>query len=166
MSKRICELPDCGSHVWARNLCSKHYRRFLAHGDPLKTSRRENGEGTPHIDGYWAHVVDGRDILQHRLIAERALGKRLPEGAQVHHLDEDKANNDSRNLVVCPDAAYHRLLHVRQRAYDACGHADWLRCSICHTWSPPAEITLYRPSGNRWHPACWRIKHGKPRRAA
>mgnify|MGYP000272871293 CR=1 FL=1 len=161
----ICGIENCGRPVHCRSLCAMHYQRLRKRGDPTKKVNRPAGAGTPHIDGYWAHEIEGRVVLAHVLIAERALGRRLPRGAQVHHVDEDRMNNDPGNLVVCPSASYHQLLHTRQRALAACGHADWLRCSICHRWSPPTEITLYRPSGNRWHPACWRVKFGKQRSA-
>src|SRR5690242_4368171 len=59
-----------------------------------------------HVDGKgWAH--------EHVMLAEKALGKQLPRGAQVHHVDGNKQNNAPNNLVVCEDASYHRLLHQR-----------------------------------------------------
>src|SRR4051794_8338717 len=65
------------------------------------------------------------------VIAERAIGKPLPKGAEVHHVDGDDHNNDPANLVVCQDRAYHFLLERRQRALQACGHADWRICNYC-----------------------------------
>lgn len=58
--------------------------------------------------------------LEHIVIAERALGKPLPEGAVVHHVDRDGTNNNTKslwNLIVCPDQGYHLLLHARARAF-------------------------------------------------
>lgn len=49
----------------------------------------------------------------HRLRAEAALGKPLPHGAQVHHADGSLDANAP--LVICQDAAYHKLLHQRMR---------------------------------------------------
>lgn len=45
----------------------------------------------------------------------RVLGYALPRKAQVHHVDENPRNNANTNLVVCEDAAYHKLLHRRMR---------------------------------------------------
>lgn len=139
-----------------RGLCNLHYRRLQAHGDATKTVNRPAGAGTPHIDGYWTFEIDGRAVMRHVLIAERAIGKRLPKGAQVHHVDLDRSNDANDNLVICPNAAYHQLLHRRTAALDACGHADWIQCSQCKGWSPPDQLRVYKASGNKWHPACAR----------
>lgn len=50
-----------------------------------------------------------------RYLAELALGKNLPKGACVHHVDGNPLNNESSNLVICPSHAYHMLLHKRLR---------------------------------------------------
>ena len=52
-------------------------------------------------------------IGEHVLKAESVLGKRLPAGAVVHHVDENPHNNELSNLVVCQDNGYHRTLHRR-----------------------------------------------------
>jgi len=57
----------------------------------------------------------------HRTMAEDVLGRPLTTNERVHHVDENKSNNTPSNLVICPDEAYHRLLHVRQRVVDAGG---------------------------------------------
>lgn len=144
-------------------MCNLHYRRKMRHGDPHKLLTRPHGQGTPHIDGYWMFEIKGRAVLRHVLIAEKAVGHRLPKGAQVHHVDGDRSNDTNTNLVVCPNAAYHQLLHLRQWALDACGHANWLYCGICKTWSPPEQIKQYKPSGNKGHPEC--LKRHREKRA-
>jgi hypothetical protein len=54
--------------------------------------------------------------LEHRRIAEIALGKPLDAGMVVHHIDCNPANNRSDNLLICSHA-YHMELHARMRAH-------------------------------------------------
>lgn len=156
MSGALCQIEGCGRiEQLRRGLCNRHRMRLRKYGDATKLVNRKVGEGTPHIDGYWMFEIDGRPVLRHVLIAERALGHRLPEGAQVHHVDEDRSNDANENLVICPNAAYHQLLHKRTRAYNACGHADLVKCSVCQQYDKPERLTQYK-NGNRWHPQCRR----------
>lgn len=79
-------------------------------------------------------------VMEHVLVAARALGQPLPRGAQVHHIDGDRQNNAPSNLVICQDQAYHSLLHQRARAIAACGHATWRSCPFCHEYDDPANM--------------------------
>jgi hypothetical protein len=73
-------------------------------------------------------------VQAHILVAERALGHHLPPGAEVHHVDGNPLNNAPRNLVICQDAAYHKLLHVRQRTLAAGGNPNTEKvCRDCGT---------------------------------
>lgn len=78
--------------------------------------------------------IDGLSFRNARIVATNALGKGLPFGAVIHHANEDKGDDTPSNLVICPDAAYHRLLHARTKAYNACGHASWIQCYFCGKW--------------------------------
>ena len=101
-----------------------------------------------------AHDHPRRDcngrVFKHILVAEKALGKPLPDKAVVHH------SNGSRNsgtLVICQDENYHKLLHRRMRAYKACGHAGWKRCQFCKQWDDPAKMYV-DPKGQGRHRSC------------
>lgn len=63
----------------------------------------------------------GRHAVEHRRVVELAIGKPLPDGAVVHHVNGDKTDNRTSNLVVCQDQTYHAGLHARQRVLQAGG---------------------------------------------
>lgn len=98
-----------------------------------------------------------------RGVAEKALGRKLPEGAVIHHVDEDRSNNASSNLVICPDESYHRLIHVRMRAMKACGNPDYRVCVICGKYDDPGQMQLKRNNynGSYRHPMCVSLDNKK-----
>lgn len=93
--------------------------------------------------------VRGRTIREHVLVAERALGRSLPSGAEVHHVNGDRADNRPANLVICHDVSYHRLLHKLQRIRTAGGRPFLDR--ICHKCNQVKPITEFSPSSSRGH---------------
>lgn len=72
-------------------------------------------KGRIHQSGCIELWVNGALVAEHRLIAEKALGKPLPKAAVVHHIDGNKQNNVNTNLVICSNQSYHTLLHKREQ---------------------------------------------------
>jgi hypothetical protein len=84
-------------------------------------------------NGYRCKTVNGEVRYEHVAIVEAALGKRLPVGAVVHHVDGNKFNNANANLVACDSQAYHMLLHARTRVIKVGGDPDIQAvCSKCY----------------------------------
>lgn len=81
-------------------------------------------------------------VFEHVLLAERALGKELPIGTEVHHVNGDRGANRGGNLVVCQDHAYHALLHTRTRARAATGDPRARQCVYCPAWIHPGEAGI------------------------
>ena len=156
MSAKICSIEGCEKPVKSRGWCDMHWTRWRRHGDPLtEPMRRENVCGRKFVDYGYARQPDGEGgrRFEHVLIAEAVLGRPLPNGAEVHHVNGDGSDNRPGNLVICPSRSYHRLLHKRQRALDMCGHADWQKCEICGEYDDPANMYI-RSRGGGFHREC------------
>ena len=71
-------------------------------------------------NGYWHVRAPHHPMAQrsgkarlHRLVAAEAAGRLLDPDEVVHHINEDKLDNQPENLLVCPDNGEHRRLHRR-----------------------------------------------------
>lgn len=126
-------LCECGCGIPITGLDVKGYRKRFVHGHNSRTRDVKSGgyralyrPDHPSADSH------GR-IMEHVLIAENALGHRLPANAEVHHVDDDSLNNLRRNLVICQDKAYHALLHRRAKIVRAGGNPNTeKRCEGCN----------------------------------
>ena len=70
---------------------SYKYKRIFVPGHP-----------TANADGW---------MKEHRYVAEKKLGRLLKPEEVVHHLDEDKFNNDPDNLIVFKTNSDHSAFH-------------------------------------------------------
>ncbi len=94
--------------------------------------------GKMKVQGYWVTATPGHPraykddyVLDHILIAEKALGHYLPEGTAVHHINEIKTDNRNDNLVICQNERYHQLLHTRIRRKKKFGDPNLKQCERC-----------------------------------
>lgn len=73
-----------------------------------------------NADGYVRVFVRGHHraingyVLQHIIVAEEKIRRRLEPGEVVHHIDGDKTNNHPGNLMVMTRSEHARL-HAAQR---------------------------------------------------
>ncbi len=158
---RLCSIAGCARKFVARGMCGMHYQRWKCQRDMQAPIPRARGEGSISR-GYLIFGEGGRNRREHVLIAEKALGKKLPNGAVVHHADGNSLNNDPDNLVICPNQGYHRLLHRRLNAFTACGNADWRKCVLCKVYDSPENVARY--GGRCVHKACAAKKERERRR--
>lgn len=112
---QTCSVEGCDKPVRANDMCQIHRARMYRRGTTHDT-RAPNGAGTITTAGYRLLPVDGGRVYEHILVAEKALGRKLPYKAVVHHMNGKPADNFTPfNLVICPDQAYHMLLHRRAK---------------------------------------------------
>lgn len=146
----ICTHNNCENRIIARGLCHKHYKRLRTHGRPDISLTAERGKSISPL-GYKIYA----NKLEHRRVAEMALGKHLPEKAVVHHVDYNKLNNSPNNLVIC-SASYHKIIHQRTDAYNATGDANKIKCTICGEYDDKENMYVQDGRFTGYHNSCRR----------
>lgn len=92
----------------------------------MTTVLDHQGPANPHWKGgriwrgggsnaYPCVLVNGRYIPEHRLIAERLIGRKLHPRERVYHRDLDITNNSPANLVVVTASVYGQLRQTSTR---------------------------------------------------
>lgn len=83
-------------------------------------------------EGYWKLYLPFHPnapktglVFEHRVVAERTLGRLLSELEVVHHWNGDPEDNRPKNLVVCTPAE-HRRLHGLHADVVAVGWARYV----------------------------------------
>lgn len=104
MPDRTCTIPNCEGPARTRGWCQKHYKRYLAHGDPEGGGRHYATpqesfaartlrygqcllwhDGYLYPNGYGAiSIGQGREQLVHRWTYEQHHGP-IPEGMEIDH---------------------------------------------------------------------------------
>ncbi len=142
-------LCQCGCGLTAPIARQTETKRGYVKGQPVRYLPGHNQKTRQRKSGYRMRhdTISGRCVFEHILIAEKALGRPLPQGAQVHHVDENKLNNGPGNLVICQNVAYHKLLHVRTKVLRAGGDPNTqAMCSSCH--QPKDFSQFWRTTAN------------------
>lgn len=95
-------------------------------------------------DGYiGVYVGHSKWLLEHRLVMEQLLGRKLDRREQVHHKDHDRQNNSPENLELTTIGQHMRDHHSGlrwSRNFDACivcetverRHAFQGMCWLCN----------------------------------
>ena len=114
-----CVTIDCTELTSSKHgLCTTHYKQrwYLNSVGRTELIERPSQERWIHsVSGYVMIKVNGELVYEHRVLAEKALGKKLPPEAIVHHTGNPDDNHGAFKLVICPNQDYHLLLHRRMK---------------------------------------------------
>ena len=113
--KCIARYKHHGSNLACQECGSVFYRRF---GEQRRAktvfcsrscyfrNRRNSAKATTYLKI--------NSIHEHRIVAEKKIGRKLMKNEVVHHIDEDKHNNDPENLMIFNSQKEHATYHQRK----------------------------------------------------
>ena len=117
------------------------------------TIETEFGRGVVRDDGYIKIRIAGKYVMEHILRVEKALGRKLPKGAEVHHVNEIRSDNRAENLVLCPTKKYHKIIHQRMNALLKSGDANKRPCKYCKEYDDTVNL-VERHNNGSFHKVC------------
>ena len=97
-------------------------------------------------DGYIQITGNGKNILEHRLIMENYLGRKLTKDEQVHHKNENKQDNRIENLILTDCSTHISEYHPKQ-----IDESTWMEC---HCLSCGKPFQRRKKEYDR-HPECY-----------
>jgi hypothetical protein len=107
-----------------------------------------------YVNAAGYRVLSGKRY-EHVVVAEKALGKPLPKGAVVHHVNGDRLDNRPENLVIFENNVEHMLAHAKQRIQAAGGEWDKDRiCSCCKECLPKDSFSFNKRNWDGRHDVC------------
>lgn len=73
-----------------------------------------------------------RYVLEHRLVVEQFIERYLKPNEIIHHIDEDKTNNDIDNLMIFKSTTEHLKFHAKIRQF---GMTNPIQRQIKERWN-------------------------------
>lgn len=104
---------------------------------------------------YRSRKINGRTLLEHRIVVERAIGRPLRTDEHVHHKNGDRFDNRIENLEILSPADHMRL-HKQK-------HPRIKTCSVCGVRYEP-KATKRASSKTCGDPKCYFSLIGKAHR--
>lgn len=129
-----CNVEGCFKLFWSKGLCRFHDNRRRQGIDlnaPSVVSK-----GWTH-KGYRWIMVDGKEVMEHREVMKKFLGRELLYDEVVHHINEDKLDNAIENLEIKRRDIHTSEHRAHQTPCVVCGitdsHGTRGRCAKHHS---------------------------------
>jgi hypothetical protein len=149
---RLCKIKGCNKSAnWKdrgyKGWCRTHYEKWYRHGNPEYKFVRPPNKPRLNQWGYVTIKINGKYMLEHRLIMEKHLGRKLlpfPKEV-VNHINGNKLDNRIENLELTTQANhiskhlmtnYH--LHITYR------DSKERKCTRCHITQPVENFYLQK----------------------
>ena len=104
----------------------KNHKLFLGKKRPnISRDKHYNWKGGKIIQEGYIYVLKPNHprakskkgyVAEHVLVMEKALGRFLKPKEVVHHIDENRLNNDEENLQLFENLYKHILYHAKKRS--------------------------------------------------
>ena len=103
--RELKDFTKISKHMSALNEELNPIRMNFRTREKIRLSRLKTGGKT----GYGKYYGQ----LEHRVVAEKMLGRQLVDGEVVHHIDANKRNNDPSNLQIFSSQKEHAKYHKK-----------------------------------------------------
>jgi metal-responsive CopG/Arc/MetJ family transcriptional regulator len=123
----------------SRGQVKGEYRKYYKKHHLLKNTLDSTGYVTIRMPGH-PRVDSHGYVKEHILIIEKAYGINVTSEMEIHHKNENRADNRLENLVLCANVAEHRLLHQKLRALKSCGNENYRKCPFCKKYDNPSNM--------------------------
>ena len=108
---------------------TRHKIKSIAKREGYKTDFRKKKSILKN--GYYYIWINGKYFMEHRIIVENHIGRKLLKKERVHHLDENKQNNKIENLMLFKNDSEHIKFHNKIRQF---GMTNPIKRQIKNRW--------------------------------